>query len=436
MLSSMTDALMCEYEGFDTAQDMWIALKDKFGGTSTTKLRRLTIKFDTYRKRQNHDMRQHLREMSNMIRELKSAGHTLTDEQQIQAMIRSLPNSWENMKINMTHNDNIKTFDDISRHVELEDERLEAAKASDSKSNLLLDWNTRFNICLAIAEALKYLHEDSRLKIVHRNIKPSNILLDKELNAKVSDFGLAKIYEDENLNVAIGAGDTLVYMAPEYATVKVVTEKADVYSYGIVLLEIVSGKRDADFKSDQETVYLIDKACLLHSKGKLVNLIDEKLLTYNRDQALTILDIAILCIDRSPSRRPTMSGVCDIGFKRGAYIVEMSLALDVSGLLQRPEIEPISGWIPQSLGNLSSLQYLMGGDGCRRKMCWPGFRCSEVGRQAVDGLSDAALVAAGALVDEAEMAWLETGRPAGSWHAVVAVSTVREGAAAGGSCEG
>ena len=130
MLSNMTDALMCENEGFDTAQDMWIALKDKFGGTSTTKLRRLTIKFDTYRKRQNHDMRQHLREMSNMIRELKSAGHTLTDEQQIQAVIRSLPNSWENIKINMTHNDNIKTFDDISRHVELEDERLEAAKAS------------------------------------------------------------------------------------------------------------------------------------------------------------------------------------------------------------------------------------------------------------------------------------------------------------------
>ncbi|KAK0607489.1 hypothetical protein LWI29_015731 [Acer saccharum] len=130
MLSSMIDALMCEYEGFDTAQDMWIALKDKFGGTSTTKLRRLTIKFDTYRKRQNHDMRQHLREMSNMIREMKSAGYTLTDEQQIQAVIRSLPNSWENMKINMTHNDNIKTFDDISRHVELEDERLEASKAS------------------------------------------------------------------------------------------------------------------------------------------------------------------------------------------------------------------------------------------------------------------------------------------------------------------
>ncbi|KAK0588887.1 hypothetical protein LWI29_006625 [Acer saccharum] len=83
MMSSITDALMCENEGFNTAQDMWITLKDKFGGTSTTKLRRLTIKFDTYRKRQNHDMRQHLREMSNMIRELKSAGHSLTDEHSV-----------------------------------------------------------------------------------------------------------------------------------------------------------------------------------------------------------------------------------------------------------------------------------------------------------------------------------------------------------------
>ncbi|KAI9194653.1 hypothetical protein LWI28_007982 [Acer negundo] len=121
MLSSMTNTLMCEYDGFDTAQDMWIALKDKFGRTSTTKLRRLTIKFNTYRKRQNHDMRQHLREMPNMICELKSASHSLTDEQQIQAVIRSFPNNWENMKINMTHNDNIKTFDDILRHVELDD---------------------------------------------------------------------------------------------------------------------------------------------------------------------------------------------------------------------------------------------------------------------------------------------------------------------------
>ncbi|KAI9180994.1 hypothetical protein LWI28_010049 [Acer negundo] len=138
MLSSMTDTLMCKYEGFDIAQDMWITLKDKFGGTSTIMLKRLAIKFDTYRKSHNHYMRQHLREMSNMIRELKYVGHTLTDEQQIQVVIRSLPNSWENMKINMTHNDNIKTFNDIPCHVELKDERLKKQKRLETSVALLL----------------------------------------------------------------------------------------------------------------------------------------------------------------------------------------------------------------------------------------------------------------------------------------------------------
>ena len=109
---------------------MWMALKDKFGGTSATKFWKLTIKFDTYKKCPNHTMTQHLREMSDMVRELKSAGHTLTDEQQVQAMITSLPNSWEHMKIHMTHNENINTFDDIARHLKLEEERLEATGVS------------------------------------------------------------------------------------------------------------------------------------------------------------------------------------------------------------------------------------------------------------------------------------------------------------------
>ncbi|KAL5769283.1 hypothetical protein ACOSQ2_016066 [Xanthoceras sorbifolium] len=182
----------------------------------------------------------------------------------------------------------------------------------DLSSDLELNWDTRFNICLGIAKGLKYLHEDSRLKIVHRNVKPSNILLDGELKAKISDFGLAKLYEEETPNVVIGAGDTLSYMAPEYATANVVTEKADVYSFGIVLLEIVSGKKNADHRPNQESVYLIDDACVLHSKGRLVNLIDEKLHTFDRNQALDILNLAILCIDRSPTLRPTMSEVVSV----------------------------------------------------------------------------------------------------------------------------
>ena len=109
---------------------VWNAVKIQFGGTSTTRLRQLTLKFDAYKKQLNHTMRQHLTVMSNMISEPKGAGHELTDERQVQAVIRSLPNAWEHLRINLTHNDNIKTFDDVARHVDLEEDHLLADKSS------------------------------------------------------------------------------------------------------------------------------------------------------------------------------------------------------------------------------------------------------------------------------------------------------------------
>ena len=111
---------MMSFERHRSTQAVWDAVKVQYGGTSTTKLRQLTLKFDGYKKRQNQTMRQHLTVMSNMISELRAAGHDMTDEQQVQAVIRSLPSSWEHIRVNLTHNDNIKTFDDVARHVELE----------------------------------------------------------------------------------------------------------------------------------------------------------------------------------------------------------------------------------------------------------------------------------------------------------------------------
>ena len=93
-------------------------------------MRQLTLKFDAYKKQSNHTMRQHLTVMSNMISELKGVGHELTDEQHVQAVIHSLPNAWEHLRINLTHNDNIKTFDDVAGHVELEEDCLLADKFS------------------------------------------------------------------------------------------------------------------------------------------------------------------------------------------------------------------------------------------------------------------------------------------------------------------
>ena len=119
LLSSMRNDIMMRFERHRSAQAVWDAVKVQYGGTSTIRLRQLTLKFDGYKKCQNHMMRQHLTIMSNMISELRDVGNEMTDEQQVQAVIRSLPSSWEHMCVNLTHNDNIKTFDDVARHVEL-----------------------------------------------------------------------------------------------------------------------------------------------------------------------------------------------------------------------------------------------------------------------------------------------------------------------------
>ncbi|KAL6290046.1 hypothetical protein ACE6H2_007556 [Prunus campanulata] len=130
MLSSMHNDLIGGYESYPTAKALWNQLKFDFGGTSTTRLRNLVLKFEVYRKNPKHTIHEHLRVLSSMIRDLKAAGNTLTDEQQVQAVIRSLPDSWSSMKQIMTHNENIKNFSDISRHVELESERQEATNAT------------------------------------------------------------------------------------------------------------------------------------------------------------------------------------------------------------------------------------------------------------------------------------------------------------------
>ncbi|KAH9699029.1 putative LRR receptor-like serine/threonine-protein kinase [Citrus sinensis] len=150
----------------------------------------------------------------------------------------------------------------------------------DANSSTRLDWPTRVRICHGIVKGLKYLHEDNpSRKIVHRNIKPSNILLDGNLNAKVSDLGLAKLYDEENPYKFIQEKGTVVYMAPEYAMRKAITEKVD--------------------------------AIVLHSKGRLSELVDKQMPNEHvvMKQAKIILELAMRCVDQSPTLRPTMSEV-------------------------------------------------------------------------------------------------------------------------------
>ncbi|XP_057540982.1 probable LRR receptor-like serine/threonine-protein kinase At1g53440 isoform X3 [Amaranthus tricolor] len=175
---------------------------------------------------------------------------------------------------------------------------------------LHLDWQTRKRICLGIARGLAYLHEESRLKIVHRDIKATNVLLDEDLNAKISDFGLAKLDEDENTHISTKIAGTIGYMAPEYAMRGYLTDKADVYSFGVVVLEIVSGTSNTSYRPKEEFVYLLDWAYVLQEQGNLLELVDPNLgSSYSKVEALRLLEIALLCSNPSPSHRPSMSSV-------------------------------------------------------------------------------------------------------------------------------
>ncbi|KAK7342810.1 hypothetical protein VNO80_25766 [Phaseolus coccineus] len=192
----------------------------------------------------------------------------------------------------------------------MENNSLARALFGEEEQKLHLDWPTRMKICVGIARGLAYLHEESRLKIVHRDIKATNVLLDRDLNAKISDFGLAKLDEEENTHISTRIAGTIGYMAPEYAMRGYLTDKADVYSFGVVALEIVSGKSNTKYRPKEEFVYLLDWAYVLQEQGNLLELMDPSLGSkYSQEEAMRMLSLALLCTNPSPTLRPTMSSV-------------------------------------------------------------------------------------------------------------------------------
>ncbi|XP_034698360.1 probable LRR receptor-like serine/threonine-protein kinase At1g56140 isoform X2 [Vitis riparia] len=177
------------------------------------------------------------------------------------------------------------------------------------KCGLVLDWPTRFGICLGTARGLAYLHEESNPRIIHRDVKSSNILLDAELCPKISDFGLAKLYDDKKTHISTQIAGTIGYLAPEYAMLGHLTEKADVFSFGVVALEILSGRPNTDKSLDAKKIYLLEWAWTLHENNQSLDLVDPMLTALDENEVSRVVRVALLCTQGSPMLRPTMSRV-------------------------------------------------------------------------------------------------------------------------------
>ncbi|KAF3450331.1 hypothetical protein FNV43_RR06411 [Rhamnella rubrinervis] len=193
-----------------------------------------------------------------------------------------------------------------------------------------LRWEQRYDIIMGTARGLAYLHEEFHVCIIHRDIKTSNILLDGDFLPRIADFGLARLLPEDRTHLSTRFAGTLGYTAPEYAIHGQLSEKADTYSYGVVVLEIISGQKSNEIKVDSAGEYLLERAWKLYEEEKHLELVDESLDPdeYEGEDVKKVIEIALMCTQATPAQRPTMS--------------EVVVLLKSKGLLQqRPLTRPI-----------------------------------------------------------------------------------------------
>ncbi|XP_024518200.1 cold-responsive protein kinase 1 [Selaginella moellendorffii] len=202
----------------------------------------------------------------------------------------------------------------------------------ESATGILLDWPTRFQIVLGVANGLAYLHEGSQKQIIHRDIKASNILLDHRLHPKISDFGISKLFNQEKGFTSTVIAGTMGYLAPEYVLGGLLTVKADVYSFGVLTLEIVSGQRCSDRKDGR---LLVHSAWILHENSSELEIADQRLdLEHNSEEILRVIQVALACTHENSASRPSMGDAVAMlsGYKQviiaprshGAYLDYLS----------------------------------------------------------------------------------------------------------------
>lgn len=178
-----------------------------------------------------------------------------------------------------------------------------------SAARKVFDWPSRYKIAVGAARGLSYLHHDCIPHIIHRDIKSSNILLDHNMEARVSDFGLATLMEPDKTHVSTLVAGTFGYLAPEYFDTGKATVKGDVYSFGVVLLELLTGKKPSDEAFLEEGTKLVTWVKTVVQEKREEYVLDKNLEEFPIDEINHVFNIALMCLEADPSNRPTMAQV-------------------------------------------------------------------------------------------------------------------------------
>ncbi|KAI4388587.1 hypothetical protein MLD38_000901 [Melastoma candidum] len=192
----------------------------------------------------------------------------------------------------------------------------------DDEKGSLLKWNHRVNIAIGLASVLAYLHQECEQRVIHRDIKTSNIMLDLDFNARLGDFGLARLMDHDKSPVSTLTAGTMGYLAPEYLHYGKATEKTDVFSFGVVILEVACGRRPIEKdQSNQTMVNLVDWVWGLYSQGRIADAADRRLNgDFDEEEMKKLLLLGLSCANPNSTNRPSMRRVLQVLMNEGETI--------------------------------------------------------------------------------------------------------------------